>query len=549
MKNTKNCLFYFTRFAFAILIAFFISFVLRLGARVLIKFAGSSNKIVQTIFFDRPDLSGKEIGTGVKVNFEQFFPFGESYEEKKQRLASENVEKVEVGNNSHIVAQKQIENFNASCAVEKSHIVAENAQNIGAVENIQNSGAVENFSNLGAGENAEKSQISVAEKTENINATQKNSKFFSKINKISAKCDKITAKFSSIKKKLETWLNENIICRYFFLEKANWAEKITKWNLNADLYNPVIKLKNGSFSTLQKRLDTDALKKSIVRFANFLQSENVPFIYVQAPYKISPLNTEYAGVRDFSNQNSDDVLSFLSENGVKTFDLRQKLIEQNKNFYEMFYITDHHWKAETGLWATGEIVNEINQISPIFIDKNIYNTENFDFKVYKNALLGSYGKKLTVAKTPAEDFTLITPKKPYNFHFEAYDKTNQLANNDGDFLAMIDVPTLESKQLYFSSPYHAYAYGSCNNFITNNTSPNNYRLLLIGDSFSNVFAPFLALGVKQLDRLDLRYFNGSVETLVKNAEKKYDLCIVMYNPDQYAQTPGFVSHEELFDFR
>lgn len=502
MNNTKNCLFYFTRVAFVILIAFFFSFAVRLGARVLIKFAGASNPIVQAVFFDRPDLSGKEVGTGVKVNFAEMYPFGESYEEIKQRALAVNPN-------------------------------VENVQNAEAAEKVENIQVAENTGNIIA---------------ENVQKKQKESKIFAKINKIDEKCDKFTGKIAGIRNKLETWLSENIVCRYFFLEKANYGEKITKWNLSADFYNPVVKLNNGYFSLLQKRLDTFELRKSIVRFADFLQSEDIPFIYVQAPYKISPLDTVYSGVRDFSNQNSDDVLNYLQQNGIKTFDLRQKLIEENKNFPEMFYVTDHHWKAETGLWATKKIAEEINRQTALFIDAEIYNPDKFDYKVYKNALLGSYGKKLTVAKTPADDFTLITPKQNYDIHFEAYDKENQLANNDGDFIAMIDVPTLESKQLYFSSPYHAYGYGSCNNFVTNYSAKNNYRVLLIGDSFSNVFAPFLALGIKNLDRLDLRYFNGSVETLVKQAEK-YDLCIVMYNPDQYAQTPGFVSHEELFDFR
>ncbi len=502
MKNSKNCLFYFTRVAFVILIAFFLSYAVRLGARVLIKFSGASNPIVQAVFFDRPDLSGKEVGTGVKVNFAEQYPFGESYEEIKQRTIAANIQ----------------------------------------AENIPNAVEEENK------ESVQREEFAGSLTAENVQKAEKNSKLFAQINKIDEKCDKFTGKIAGIRNKLETWLSENIVCRYFFLEKANYGEKIMKWNLNADLYNPVVKLNNGYFSLLQKRLNTAELRKSIVRFSDFLQSENIPFVYIQAPYKISPLDTVYAGVRDFSNQNSDEVLSYLQKNGVTTFDLRQKLTEENRNFPEMFYVTDHHWKAETGLWATQQIVKEINRQTSLFIDDSIYNPENYDYKVYKNALLGSYGKKLTVAKTPADDFTLITPKKHYDIHFEAYDKENQLANNDGDFLAMIDVPTLESKQLYFSSPYHAYGYGSCNNFVTNNSAANNYRILLIGDSFSNVFAPFLALGIKQLDRLDLRYFNGSVETLVKQVEK-YDLCIVMYNPDQYAQTPGFVTHEELFDFR
>ena len=163
-------------------------------------------------------------------------------------------------------------------------------------------------------------------------------------------------------------------------------------------------------------------------------------------------------------------------------------------------------------------------------------------------LLGSYGKKITKAKTEPDDFTLIIPKKEYQIHFEVYDKQNKIADNYGSYDAMIDYDSIDSKDLYGKDPYHGYGYGSSNNFVENLSVDNDYKILLIGDSFTNVIIPFLALETKKIDRLDLRYFNGSLESFIK-ANKPYDVCIVLYNPDQYNQMPGFVSHEELFDFR
>ena len=123
MNNTKNCLFYFIRVAFVILIAFFFSFAVRLGARVLIKFAGASNPIVQAVFFDRPDLSGKEVGTGVKVNFAEMYPFGESYEEIKQRALAVNPN---VENVQNAEAAEKVENIQV--AENTGNIIAENVQ-------------------------------------------------------------------------------------------------------------------------------------------------------------------------------------------------------------------------------------------------------------------------------------------------------------------------------------------------------------------------------------------------------------------------------------
>ena len=353
-------------------------------------------------------------------------------------------------------------------------------------------------------------------------------------------------KIITSEKKLEKWIQENCIKRYFFLEKANFIETLVKWNLTNDNYNATQNIGNGQFSSFCEEINVEELSKSIVRFSRFLKNENIPFIYVQAPYKISKYDEKLSGVFDFSNQNADAVLENLNLNNVDILDLRDVIREQNKNQYDLFFRTDHHWKPETGFWATNEIIKKIN--SEYNLQLNLLKEEDFIYKTYTKALLGSYGKKITKAKTEPDDFTLIIPKKEYQIHLEVYDKHNKIADNYGSYNAMIDYESIDSKDLYGKDPYHGYGYGSSNNFVENLSVDNDYKILLIGDSFTNVIIPFLALKTKKIDRLDLRIFNGSLENFIK-ANEPYDMCIVLYNPDQYNQTPGFVSHEELFDFR
>ena len=357
---------------------------------------------------------------------------------------------------------------------------------------------------------------------------------------------KTVSKIKDYEKKLEKWITENCIKRFFFLEKANYLEVLVKWNLTNDDYNATENIGNGHFSGFCKEINVDELSKSIVRFSRFLNSEKIPLLYVQTPYKICKYDERFSGILDFSNQNADAVLENLKLNNINTFDLRESIHAQNKNHYDLFFKTDHHWKPETGFWATNEIIKKLN--SDYDLKLGLLKEENFDYKVYKKALLGSYGKKITRAKTEPDDFTLIIPKKEYQIHFEVYDKHDKLADNYGSFEAMLDYESIESDDLYGKDPFHGYGYGSSNNFVENLAADNEYKILLIGDSFTNVIIPFLALETKHIDRLDLRCFNGSLESFIK-ANGPYDICLVLYNPDQYNQTPGFVSHEELFDFR
>ncbi|MBO4727316.1 MAG: hypothetical protein J5631_02705, partial [Spirochaetaceae bacterium] len=230
-------------------------------------------------------------------------------------------------------------------------------------------------------------------------------------------------------KKLEKWIPENCIKRYFFLEKANYIETLVKWNLTNDNYNATENIGNGHFSGFCEEINVDELSKSIIRFSRFLKNENIPFLYVQAPYKICKYDTNFSGIFDFSNQNADAVLENLKLNDLDILDLRDVIHAQNKNHYDLFFRTDHHWKPETGFWATNEIIKKIN--SDYNLKLNLLKEEDFSFKYFNKTLLGSYGKKITKAKTEPDDFTLIIPKKEYQIHFEVYDKQNKIADNYG----------------------------------------------------------------------------------------------------------------------
>lgn len=471
----KKIDYFVTRFCIIFLIVFFITYALRLPARIYVKKTGNTNKFIQLIFFDRNDLSENTVKIGDSFNWTDFYPFEDEFMID---------EKIEIEDRVYLT------------------------------------------------------------KNEQKNKTEQTKRILhcSLLNKI----QKTENKIDSAESKFEKWLTENCIKKYFFFEKANYYEVFTKWNLTNDSYNATTNIGDGHFSGFCPEISVDELSKSIIRFSRFLKHEDIPFLYVQAPCKICKYDNRYSGTYDFANQNADAAIKNLSLNDVKILDLRDELHKENMDHYNLFFKTDHHWKPETGLWASKKIIENIDilfdyDISNYFIDEYTYTN-------YPKKLLGSYGKKITKAKTEPDDFTLIKPVKDFDINFEAFDKNNKIAENHGSFDAMLDFESIYSNDLYGKDPYHGYGYGSSNNIVDNLTVQNNYRILLIGDSFTNVVMPFMALCVNHLDRLDLRYFNGSLENYIKK-NGPYDACLILYNPEQYNQTPGFVTHEELFDFR
>jgi hypothetical protein len=73
------------------------------------------------------------------------------------------------------------------------------------------------------------------------------------------------------------------------------------------------------------------------------------------------------------------------------------------------------------------------------------------------------------------------------------------------------------------------------------------KVLLLHDSFSDVVQSFLALGLKNLEAMDLRYFDGSLERYIR--ENQPDLVIVMINAGEISGKINRDSHRDLFDFR
>ena len=121
-------------------------------------------------------------------------------------------------------------------------------------------------------------------------------------------------------------------------------------------------------------------------------------------------------------------------------------------------------------------------------------------------------------------------------------------DSQGDFSILYNQKELQYGDYYHSSAYAAYNYGDRPCVIINNELADNDRhVLLIKDSFGDAFAPFLALEVRRLDILDLRYFTGSVQSFIEQHHP--DVVLVLYYNAEYSNEMEVTKHEDLFDFR
>jgi hypothetical protein len=352
-----------------------------------------------------------------------------------------------------------------------------------------------------------------------------------RINRIDAFKNKVAV----VESKIENYTTEFLVAKVFCVESAVRIEHALGWTLSEN----VVDLGDGFITEPLKQQDTVPCADGLADLHDFLSSLNIDLLYIQSPHKISK-DDAIIGIHDFSNANADALLATLSARHIPYLDLRETIRQANLDHHSLFYKTDHHWKAETGLWASGVIAAYLNAHNGFSIDTGIFSPDRYRYEVYEKSFLGSIGRKVTLINAEPEDFTLIYPKEEVDVSVQLLSRN---IDTRGGFDVMYDYRQVAVKDYYNYIPYGSYLCGT--NALTtihNHKRFDGKRVLFINDSFVNVVAPFIALGVEYVDVLNLRAFNGSVTNYVE--QTKPDIAIVMYNPSFLVGRTY-----DMFDFR
>lgn len=305
-------------------------------------------------------------------------------------------------------------------------------------------------------------------------------------------------------------------------QSARAYESAIQWNYaSSSGYNGVVRgfdgeiIPIGSYSRTLKE-DADEVRS----LAEFCQARDIPFLYINIPNKSCKfVDADVSGVIDYSNQNADQFLDYLSSWGVENYDLRTYLHDEGLDHHKLFYKMDTHWTTPTAIWATRKIASILNEKHGFSFDLNLLDDKNLKSTIYPKCFVGSFGRKLLFNVTP-DDFILTSPKYKTDFHYEV--KSLEI-DADGDFSILYDADVTPPEYIYGVQALET---------VQNKLIENQSRVLLVHDSFGNYLVPFLALGLRQVDSIDLRGFTGSVKSYVQ--EERPDLVIVIYTQTKYS---------------
>jgi len=328
------------------------------------------------------------------------------------------------------------------------------------------------------------------------------------------------------RKKVSDSLTDEIFAKQPLLEFNGFVSRITGVKINSG-DNTVSKIDDKYLTYVYDYMDTAYKAKQTLKFKYFLDNKDIDFFMVMPPFKVDKKDKKLIeSINDSTNKMADEFIHNIKDE-VNVFDMRDIIEKSGKEYLDMFFIADHHWKPQTGLAFVPEIAERLNKEYGFKIDVSVYNKENFNTKTYEKIMLGSQGRKVTRGYAELEDMDIITPKYDYDFEVEIPDKNIKLSGGFED--VFIDKKQLEIGNYYDKAPYTAYCYGDKPYIhIKNNSVTDDRRVLILKDSYSSVVVPYLAMQIREIDLIDLRYYDNNIRAFIE--ENKPDTVIMMYHP-------------------
>jgi len=237
----------------------------------------------------------------------------------------------------------------------------------------------------------------------------------------------------------------------------------------------------------------------IIALGNYLNRRDIPFLYVRLPNKLEDNSVLPIAFSD--NQSIEygyRLAGLISDAGINTLDLRTEMMNEGMDFATAFFRMDHHWTAETALWASETMITHLNNTHGFGVNTDVWNIDNFGRVTFENAFNGEEAVAVH-AYHLFEDITAIYPH--YQTDLALATLYGRIVSY-GDFVDTF-VPRLRDEYVehfgFADMVVPIYPFVS----ITNSLADNNKRVLIIADSNGLLQTPLLSLGFANTDLIYL----------------------------------------------
>ena len=186
--------------------------------------------------------------------------------------------------------------------------------------------------------------------------------------------------------------------------------------------------------------------------------------------------------------------------------------EENED-RQLYYRTDHHWTTGAAFdacraWAAEKGLGSMDE-------------DQYDVSTVTDSFEGTIASKLGISGRD-DSIERWDPKESFDYYL-VYGQSDDIRNT------MYQESFLDTKDKY------AYFYGGNYGLIETKMpdSQTGRRLLIIKDSYAHCFAPFTCGLFDEVDMVDPRYYNASIQDLI--ASKSYTDILLLFNAAGFAE--------------
>ncbi len=327
----------------------------------------------------------------------------------------------------------------------------------------------------------------------------------------------------------EGLLNAALDREHRFIQLYGGVQKLTGQRFVEDSYSySVIRMDDGALtfgSIGQEQKDVSHNARSTAGFAAKLAEEEIPFTAVITPQKVPQgISCVPAALRDYHNEEADQFLALLEQEGVHMVDLRDTMeIEMGRDFF----VTDHHWTAQGAFQANGILTTVLAERYGFTPFAPGLEEGQFTRDVHEDLFLGSQGKRVGTLYTGTDDFVVLHPKFDTSMTYQVSDAA---VPRTGTLAESLYFPEHLEPDYFNANPYVTFAGGDWGKAtVTNHLNPEGPKIVMIRDSFGCAITPFLALQCSQLVTIDLRAYGGE-DLMAEITGIDPDLVLMLYNP-------------------
>lgn len=298
--------------------------------------------------------------------------------------------------------------------------------------------------------------------------------------------------------------------------------------LRQPMINDRVKLTNGHLAKIEPNHpnpeEIQEAADNIIDFYNAHTAAGGDFLFVLVSRQISKYEDLLpVGYTDTANETADTFLSLLIQAGIPYLDLREELYKDGLTTTDSYFITDHHWKPQTGIWAYGKIIGKLTQMGAVdAVDPFYTDPENYIFETYEDTFLGSSGKRTGIYYAGLDDSILIRPKFETDIHVRIPELGLELRGPYEEIAYNTDAyHDYENPDFFGDNVYGLYGWGDRKlTHWRNEHAREQRKFLLIGESYANIPFSLMSLCLGSCDEMDMRHYDGDFTAYYNS-----------YNPD------------------